>query len=60
MLTKKILNETFGIQEKYIVDNKLSEYNHDILNLEYFKDKDMSNYTVLLTNANPDVYEEIR
>jgi hypothetical protein len=54
------LNESFGIKEKYIVDNKLSEYNHSILNLDYFKDKDTSKYTVLLTNANPDVHEEVR
>jgi acetyltransferase-like isoleucine patch superfamily enzyme len=60
ILTKKILNESFGIQEKYIVDNKLSEYNHAILNLDYFKDKDTSKYTVLLTNANYEVHEEVR
>lgn len=60
MLTKKILNESFGIQEKYIADNRLSKFNLDIKNLNFFQDKDVSGYTVLLTNANPDVHEEVR
>lgn len=60
MLTKKILNISFGIQEKYIIDNNLSKYNSCIKNLDYFRDKDTSNYTVLLTNANPDVHDEVR
>lgn len=59
-ITKKILNESFGIQEKYIVDNNLSKYNLNIMNLDFFKGKNVSDYTVLLTNANPHNYEEIR
>lgn len=60
MLTKKILNESFGILERYIVDNKLSKYNSNIKSLGYFHNKDVSKYTILLTNANPDVYTEVR
>lgn len=60
MLTKRILNESFGIQERYIVDNKLSYYNPNIKNIEYFRNKDVSGYTILMTNANPNVYKEIR
>lgn len=36
LLTKKVLNECFGIQEKYIVDNKLSKYNSKIKELDFF------------------------
>lgn len=60
LLTKKVLNESFGIYERYIIDNKLSKYNPNIKSLEYFYHKDNSRYTVLLTNANPDVYDEVR
>lgn len=60
MLTKRILNECYGIQEDYIVDNRLSQFNHKIKNLEYFRNKDVSKFTVLLTNANPQVYIEVR
>jgi len=60
MLTKKILNDCFGIQEEYIVDNKLAKYNPRIKNLNYFKDRDVSEYIIFLTNANPYAYKEIR
>ncbi len=60
MLTKKILNECFGIEETWIVDNKLSIWNPNIKDLNYFQDRDTSEYIVLLTNANPSVYKEVR
>ncbi len=59
-VTKRILNESFGIQEKYIVDNNLSKYNLKIKNLDFFRDKDVSDYIVLVTNANLDIYEDVR
>lgn len=60
MLTKRILNEAFGIREYYIVDNKLSKYNLNIKDLNYFRNKDVSEYTVLVTNVNTDTYDEVR
>lgn len=60
MLTKKILNECFGIHEEYIVDDQLAKYNPDIKELDYFRNKDLSGYVVLLTIANPDINQEIR
>lgn len=57
VLTKQVLNGSFGIEENYIVDNQLSLYNPQIKNLEYFKDRDCSQNTVLLTIENPDVYK---
>lgn len=59
MLVKRILNEGFGIQEKHIIDNKLSRYNASIRSIGYFSDKDTSAYTVLLASADPDVRDEI-
>lgn len=34
ILVKQILNEQYGIQENYIVDNRLSNYNNNILPLD--------------------------
>ncbi len=59
ILTKEILNWNFGIEEKYIIDNKLAVYNQKIKNIEYFKMVDCSKLTVLLTIENPDVTEQI-
>lgn len=30
VMAKQILNDSFGIQEKWIIDNKLSKYNFNI------------------------------
>lgn len=60
VMTKQILNNSFGIQEKWIIDNKLSKYNFNIKSLDFCKSLESSNYIVLFTCANPDVYEEVR
>lgn len=60
VMTKQILNDSFGITESCIIDNKLSKFNPDIKNLDYCKSIDTTRYTVLFTCANPDVYEEVR
>ncbi len=59
-LTKKILNESFGIREKYIADNRLSKFNEKIKSLDYFAGRDVTDCIVLLTNANPVIHEEVR
>lgn len=59
MLTKQILNGSFGIEECYIIDNKLSKFNPNIKNLDYCKTLDNSKYTLLFICANPDIYEEV-
>lgn len=59
-LTKKILNESFGIREKYIADNRLSKFNREIKSLDYFAGRDVSDCIILLTNANPEIHEEVR
>lgn len=60
VITKQILNHSFGIMEKYVVDNKLSQYNSEIQCLDYFQYLNTVEFTVLFTCANPDVYEEVR
>ena len=57
-LTKQILNDSFGIREICIIDNKLSQFNSKIKTLSDFQ-KDKGGYTVLFTCANPDVYDEV-
>lgn len=57
-MTKQILNDSFGIKEAGIIDNHLSQFNSSIHSLSDFK-KVKSEYTVLFTCANPDVYEEV-
>lgn len=59
ILTKQILNDSFGIAESYIVDNKLARFNSKIKSLDFCKDLEKERYTVLFTCANPDVYEEV-
>ncbi|MCM1231458.1 MAG: TylF/MycF family methyltransferase [Ruminococcus flavefaciens] len=62
MIVKRILNERYGIEEKYIIDNRLSKIsdNPKIISLEDIDSYDMDNITVLLTSDNEDIYSEIR
>lgn len=60
VLAKQILNDSFGIQENYIIDNKLSKYNPKIKSLAWCKTLDCSQYTVLFTCANLELYKDTR
>lgn len=60
MLTKTILNHSFGIKECHVVDNKLSLFNPQIKALDYFETVDNASYTVLLSNANQSTYDSVR
>lgn len=59
-LTKQILNDCFGIKENYIIDNNLSKFNINIKNLDYCKNLNSIQYTVLFACANTNIYEEVR
>lgn len=59
VVAKQILNDSFGIEEDYIIDDKLSVFNKHIQNLEFCKSLGSDKYTVLFTCANPDVYDEV-
>lgn len=62
MIVKRILNERYGIKEKYIIDNVLCQIsdNTEIISLEDTDSIDMRKITVLLTSDNEDIYSEIR
>lgn len=62
LIVKSILNERYGIKEKYIIDNRLCQMsdNSRIVSLEDVDSLDMGNITVLLTSDNEDIYSEIR
>lgn len=59
-LTKKILNESYGIQEKYIIDNHLSKFNPEIKNTSFLSTINCERYKVLITSDNKEIYDEIR
>lgn len=59
VVAKQILNDSFGIKEDYVIDNKLSVFNSNIKSIEFCKSIDRNKYTVLFTCANPDVYYEV-
>lgn len=58
VMTKQILNDSFGIKEAAIIDNRLAAYNVNIKTLSECQNLEKSKYTVLFTCANPDVYYE--
>ncbi|MDE6364348.1 MAG: CatB-related O-acetyltransferase [Lachnospiraceae bacterium] len=60
VLTKQILNDSFGIKESYVVDNVLSKFNSNIKNLEFCNKLDKEKYIVLFTCANVELYREVR
>ena len=61
-LVKNILNECYGIEEEWIVDNGLASVskNRKIIRLPELQNIDMDNRLVLLTNDNPNIYSELR
>lgn len=60
MLTKRVLNDCYGIEEAFIVDNHLAKYNENIKEVSYLGEIDVSNYQVLITSDNESLYEELR
>lgn len=62
MQLKEILNQRYGIKEKYIIDNRLAEIseNNCIINLEQFEKVNTHNITVLLASDSENIYSEIR
>ena len=59
-LTKQILNDVFGIQEAYVIDNHLCEINYKIKHISFLRQIDASQYTILITSDNLEIYDEIR
>ncbi len=55
MMAKQILNWRYGIEETYIVDNRLAEINSDILSMEDLKEQDVEGLVVLLMIQNKEI-----
>lgn len=57
---KQILNEQFGIKEAYVVDEKLSKYNREVLDLGGLSRMDISKYKVFLSSTNKNIYSTLK
>lgn len=62
MRVKEILNTAYGIQEDYIIDNKLCKYNKKIRELSDLirGGTKIKEYAVLLSSTNSDIYSELK
>lgn len=62
MLVKQILNEVYGIEEEYIVDNRKAEIskNKKIITIEQLKNINLKDTVILLTSDREDIYSELR
>lgn len=62
MEVKQILNQSYGIEEKYIVDNGLAavSYNKKVINIAALKKMDIQDCIILLSNDTEDIYNELR
>lgn len=57
---KAILNHTYGIQEKLIIDNHLCRYNKNIKPIEVLEEIDCSKYCVILASMRMSIYAKLR
>ena len=55
MYAKQILNLRYGVQETYIIDNRLAEINPAIISVNDLKEKDTDGLIVLLTIPNKEI-----
>lgn len=59
MMAKQILNQRYGIQETYIIDNRLAEINPNIVSVEALKEKDVEGLIVLLLIQNKEINRQL-
>lgn len=57
---KMLLNTSYGIKEKMILDNHLCKYNKDIKPLQYLDGLKISSYTIILACINDSIYDDLR
>lgn len=57
---KYVLNNVYAIQESYILDNKLSEYNTNIKTTAFLKNIECENYYLILACTNREIYGELK
>lgn len=60
LLLKQILNWQYGIEEAFILDDKLCKTNPDIKPLSYLEQIDTSQYTFIITSDNLNYWDELR
>ena len=57
---KQILNNVYGIQESYILDNHLYKYNPQIKNLVFCTKLDCHKYCIILSCTNMEIYQYLK
>lgn len=60
MQVKYVLNEVYGIKEKYILDNKLCRYNINIKPLTFLSNLDMEGMVLILASTNLNIYKQLK
>lgn len=59
-IAKRLLQQKFGITPKYIIDNKWSNFNPNIVSLDAIAEIDNENLTIFISSDRNDIYDEIR
>jgi acetyltransferase-like isoleucine patch superfamily enzyme len=59
MKVKNYLNNTYGITERYIVDNHLCKYNSKIISVQELAGADCEDAVVILASMNKRIYAEL-
>lgn len=59
MRVKQILNEVYGIQEMYIIDEYLCKYNKKITSPDILKNLDCYNTAIIIATVKPEICKEI-
>lgn len=59
MQVKRVLNEGYGIQESFILDNHLCDYNVNIKPVSFLETIAVENYTIILSCLDVDLCREI-
>lgn len=57
---KRVLNDSYGIREAYIIDNHLHKYNPQIQKLSFLEKIESKNYCLILSCLNKDIYNELK
>ena len=60
MQVKAVLNQCYGINELYIIDNNLCQYNEKIKHLEYLSEIKESNLALLIATEDDDLCATLR
>lgn len=57
---KNILNAAYGIEEDYIIDNRLSKFHSNIKPIEFLCDINCDEYALILASTNPEIYLNLK